>query len=165
MKKVASLSFLLCAFMLASPVGAAPAQPIIFLVRHAEKAADGDAKDPDLSDVGRARAAALAQLLKNADIRAVYATEFKRTQQTATPTAEAAGLKVKQISGDKISTLVAKLHAQHGNALVVGHSNTLPQIIKALGLPEAGAIADADYDNLFVVFPGSTPRLVHLRYR
>src|SRR5438477_10644022 len=67
----------------------ASAQPIVVIVRHAEKAANGG-NDPDLSSAGRARADALARILKESDITAIFATEFKRTQETAAPTATSA---------------------------------------------------------------------------
>ena len=152
---------LVCAFQ-----GAA-AQPTIFVVRHAEKAdaGTGDPNDPDLSEVGQARAAALATVLKDAKIKFVYATEFKRTQATAKPTAEAAGVEVTVMPGKETAALVAKLRKAKGNVLVVGHSNTIPDIVKALGLPKPAAIGDGDYDNLFIVVRSVPPRLIRLHYR
>ncbi|MGQ0737355.1 MAG: histidine phosphatase family protein, partial [Acidobacteriota bacterium] len=85
-------------FLTASLAADVVAQPAVFIVRHAERAdtAAGGAPatnaDPDLSDAGRTRARSLATLLKDAGITAVYATQFKRTQQTAAPLAEALGL-------------------------------------------------------------------------
>jgi len=64
------------------------AAPVVFIVRHAEKARTGD-KDPDLSLEGRKRADALAHILKDSQITAIFVTEFKRTQKTAAPTAKA----------------------------------------------------------------------------
>jgi len=65
------------------------AQPIVVIVRHAEKAANGG-NDPDLSSAGRARAEALARILKDSGITAIFTSEFKRTQETAVPTATSA---------------------------------------------------------------------------
>jgi len=158
---------LLVALAVALFVPAAGAESTIFIVRHAEKASGGAgaSNDPDLSDAGRARAKSLAKLLKDAGITAVYATEFKRTQQTAAPTAAAAGIRVTQLPGNETSSLVAKLRAPRGNALVVGHSNTVPEIIQALGFSKPAAIGDGDYDNLFIVVRGAPPRLIRLHYR
>ena len=128
----------------------AAAQSTIFLVRHAEKASDGDAKDPNLSEAGRARAEALAVVLKDAKITSIYATEFKRTQQTAAPTAKLTQLPVTIVPAKEMETLVAKLKSSEGNVLVVGHSNTIPDILHSLGSPETITIKDEDYDNLFV---------------
>jgi broad specificity phosphatase PhoE len=140
------------------------AAPTVFLVRHAEKAQNGDAKDPDLSEAGRARAAALATILKDAGITAIYASEFKRTQQTAEPLARALGLKTTIVPGKETQALAAKLKEAQGNALVVGHSDTIPEIMKALGLATPPPIADADYDNLFVLVLSQPVQLLRLQY-
>jgi phosphohistidine phosphatase SixA len=148
----------------------APA-PTIFLVRHAERADAGKtnptmtASDPDLSAAGHQRAKSLAAVLKDAGIKEIYATEFKRTQQTAAPAAAASGLTVKTVPGDDVAGLVAQLKAATGNVLVVGHSNTVPEIIKAVGVSTPITIGDTEFDNLFVVIPGSPARLVRLHYR
>src|SRR6266404_9451335 len=73
-------------FVILVAVSVASAETFVVIVRHAEKAAN-DPKDPDLSSAGRARAEALAKILKDAGITAIFATEFKRTQETAAPTA------------------------------------------------------------------------------
>ncbi len=157
---------LLLLALLASSVQLAAAQSTIFLVRHAEKAAgEGvDAKDPDLSEAGRARAESLSSILKDVSLTAVYATEFKRTQQTAAPAARAAAIEVTTVASEDIDSLVAKLKERDGNVLVVGHSNTLPEIMKALGVFDSVTDDEADYDNLFVLVPGSPPQLLRLHY-
>ena len=157
------------ALILATAVTAA-AQVTVFVVRHAERADSGAAggmmaKDPDLSDAGRARAAALATVLKDAGITAIYTTELKRTQQTAAPLAKVLGVPVTTISANDTRTLVGKIKAATGNVLVVGHSNTVPDVIKALGVSTPVTLADADYDNLFVVTLGDKPALIRLHYR
>lgn len=159
MKRVASLLLVFAVL-----VSAAAAQSTIFIVRHAEKAPSSD-KDPDLSEAGRARAESLAKILQDANITAIYATEFKRTQQTAAPVAKALGLELTIVPAKDAATLSAKLRDQHGNALVVGHGNTVPDLIRALGVETPISIAETDYDNLFVVVAGEKPRLLHLHYR
>lgn len=130
-------------------VAAAPAQSIIFVVRHAEKM-DNAGNDPDLADAG---------------ISAVYTTEFKRTQQTAAPLAKALGLNVAILPAKDTAALIAKLHdLRAGNTLVVGHSNTIPDLIKAFGITTSISIAENDYDNLFMVVLEEKPRLIHLHY-
>ena len=139
------------------------AQSTVFIVRHAEKA---DAtKDPDLSEAGRARAEALAKMLQDANITAIYATEFKRTQQTAAPLAKALGITVTVLPAQDSAALIAKLRALNGNALVVGHGDTIPNLIKALGVSEPINIAENDYDNLFVLVLHEKPQLIRLHYR
>lgn len=141
----------------------AAAQPTIFITRHAEKA-DSTGKDPDLSEAGRARAVTLGKVLKDANITAIYATEFKRTQQTAAPLAQAIGVKTTVVpsSGASAPSFAEQLMAASGNVLVVGHGNTIPDLIKALGLTDQVNIGENDYDNLFVVVPGPPPRLIRL---
>jgi broad specificity phosphatase PhoE len=141
----------------------ATAGPAIFFVRHAEKAtAGGD--DMDLSESGRVRAESLASLLKDAEISAIYTTEFKRTRQTAAPLAKALQLEPAVISSKDQPGLIAKLRASSGNVLVVGHSNTIPDLLKTLGITTPISIADNDYSNLFVVLLDEKPRLLRLQY-
>ena len=168
----------LCALVAAEILSAQPQAPnavgrgTIFLVRHAERAdtASGTTTtDPSLSDAGRARAESLATLLKDAGITAIFVTELKRTQETAAPLADAVGVVPTIIAANDVKTLITKLRSRAGNALVVGHSNTLPEMMKELGLTPP-VIGDADFDNLFIMTPGPTPngsppRLIRLHYR
>ncbi|MFN2475744.1 MAG: histidine phosphatase family protein [Chthoniobacterales bacterium] len=141
-------SLLLC--LAIAPLAAAQSQ--IFIARHAEKAATAaDPKDPELSDAGRARAESLARILRDAGLTAVYATEYKRTQQTGIPAAQAAGIDVTTVPADETDALVAQLHNVKGSALVIAHSNTIPAIIKAFGIDTPITVDENDYDNLFVV--------------
>jgi 2,3-bisphosphoglycerate-dependent phosphoglycerate mutase len=162
------IMFVLLVAVVASP---AAAQDTIFLVRHAERA---DTKpgasptmgaDPDLSEVGHARAASLAAALKDAKITAIYATEFKRTQQTAAPLAKALGLTVKIVTSKGPGPLVKQLKASKGNVLVVGHSNTVPEVIAGLGVTTPVTIDDTEFDNLFLVTTGTHHSLLRLHYR
>ncbi len=153
---------LLCCLFLALLVFNASAQSTTFIVRHAEKA---DAtKDTDLSEAGRSRADVLAKTLRDAGITAIYATEFKRTQETAAPLAKALGINPTNLAAKDIDALVAKLRASTGNALVVGHGDTIPKLIKTLGISEPVSIAENDYDNLFVVILTDKAKLIRLHY-
>lgn len=147
----------------------------IFVVRHAERA-DGDASrggmgsmtgssDPPLSVEGARRAERLASMLRDAGITRVFTTEFARTRQTAEPLAKRASVEVTVVPAKDLAALAEKLSEAGGPALVVGHSNTVPDILKALGLKEPVRIADAEYDNLFIIVRGGgSPRLVRLKY-
>jgi phosphohistidine phosphatase SixA len=149
-------------------LGAATAQPpVIFLARHAERAAISGRvpSDTGLSTVGQDRARHLAETLKDAKITAIYTSEYKRTQETAAPLAHSLGIRPEVVSADDLRSLVAKIKTTRGNVLVVGHSNTLPQIIGALGVSGRVTVAESDYDNLFLVLPGAEPRLIRLHYR
>ncbi|MFI5178691.1 MAG: phosphoglycerate mutase family protein [Vicinamibacterales bacterium] len=149
----------------------ASAQQLVLVVRHAERADDGAppaqmtaAPDPPLSAAGKARADKLAAMLSAAGITAVYTTDFKRTQQTAAPLAAKLGVTPTVMSSKDTAALVADLRARHARdiVLVVGHSNTVPDVIKAFGGPTV-AIADDEYDNLFIVVP-ATGALVRIKF-
>jgi broad specificity phosphatase PhoE len=148
----------------------AAAQQTIFVVRHAERAdaASGGspmmASDPDLSEAGRTRAQGLASALKDAGITAIYTTQYKRTIQTAEPLAKALGLQPTVVDGGDLKGLIEKLKGG-GNALVVGHSNTVGTVLEALGVKDPVRVADEDYDNLFIVVRGDKPTFVRLHYR
>jgi phosphohistidine phosphatase SixA len=146
---------------------AAPMSASVFVVRHAEKA---DLSDPDtrLSPAGEVRAQALAAVLKGKSVHAVFATEFKRTQQTAGPTAEAAGVEVTVITNADRATLIARARSVPvGSAmLIVGHSNTVPEIVRELSGEAVDGINENEFDNLYeVVFEADgRKRLVRSKY-
>jgi 2,3-bisphosphoglycerate-dependent phosphoglycerate mutase len=144
------------------------AQSLVFVVRHAERAdagmTAGAGADPDLSEAGRSRAESLAAMLKDARISAIYVTEFKRTRQTAEPLAKILGLEPTVVSSKDDNGLIERLKSSSGNALVIGHSNTVPAILKALA-GETVTIGDTEFDNLFVITGGTSRSLLRLRYR
>lgn len=108
-------------------------QQAVFIVRHAEKA--DNSPDPPLSSKGKARAVELAKLLRNANIAAVYSSEFQRTVKTAEPLAQQLTLEIKKEftgSADDFAKLLAARHA-NDTVLVVGHSNIVPALLKSLG--------------------------------
>jgi len=141
----------------------ANAVPVVFIVRHAEKASTGG-KDPDLSVQGEKRADALAHILKDSQITSVFVTEFKRTQKTAAPTVRAAHVSPTVIPANDIGALVEKLRALNGNALVVGHGNTIPDLLRALGITTPVSIPEDDYTEIFAVLLGDAPQLLRLHY-
>ena len=161
-----------CFLSVASTVAAA--DQVIFVVRHAERAdtAGGPpppgmmANDPPLSAAGNERAKRLATLLASADVKHIFTTEFARTKQTAAPLAEANQVKGSVGSSKDTAAMAAQIRSAAGNALVVGHSNTVPEILKQLGITQPISIAETEYDNLFVVVRPATgePTLVRLRY-
>jgi broad specificity phosphatase PhoE len=164
--RVVSLAGLLM-FAVAANVSA---QPAVFVVRHAERADAGMAAakvagaDPDLSAAGAERARALAAMLKDAGIRAIFTTEYKRTRDTAEPLARALGIRVTTIASKDAAALIDKVKSAEGNVLVVGHSNTVPEVIKGLGVSENVTVGDDDYDNLFIVSRAPRPLLIRLHY-
>ena len=155
-------SSILCCLLLAVFVCATRAQPTIFVVRHAEKA--DASKDPDLSEAGRERAEALTKMLRDAEITAIYTTEFKRTRKTAAPLAKALGIVPTSLPAKDIATLVEKLRAANGNTLVVAHGNTIPDLVKTLGLSNPINIPENDYDEIFMITLTDKPQLTRLHY-
>jgi broad specificity phosphatase PhoE len=126
---------------------------LFIVVRHAEKAKD-DPDNPSLSTTGQTRAAALAQRLADQPLSAVYATEFRRTQQTAQPTASAHGLPVSAYyAKGAANETAARWKQQHarGAVLVVGHSNTVPDLVAALCACSVAPMDDTEYDRLSLV--------------
>jgi broad specificity phosphatase PhoE len=126
----------------------------VILVRHAEKAAQ-PADDPPLTPAGEARALDLWNAIKDAGVTAVITTQFARTRATAQPTATNAHItpEVVATTGRSHAQDVANAARKHAGqtVLVVGHSNTIPAIVEALGAPKPPAICDPEYDNLYVV--------------
>jgi broad specificity phosphatase PhoE len=144
-------------------VSIASAQPVVVIVRHAEKATNGG-NDPELSSAGRARADALVRILKDSGITAIFTSEFKRTQETAAPIATSIGITATVVPAKDTTALVAKLRQLNGNALVVGHGDTIPNIVKALGINSLINISDEDYSELLIVTLGDKPHLFRLHY-
>jgi len=148
-----------CALLIAACVPTRPVpSPVEFvIVRHAEKGND-DPRDPQLTAAGLARAQRLAASLASAPLAAVYATSYRRTRQTATPSAAGHALAVttydaKQDAGEFAAALRQR-HAS-GTVLVVGHSNTVPAIAAALCACAVAPIGDDEYDRrLRVRFDG-----------
>ena len=166
-----AVSVLLVCGVMAGSAASAAADQVIFVVRHAERA-DGGAgapaagSDPPLSATGTARAMRLAAMLASADVKHIFTTEFARTRQTAAPLAEATKIKAAAISAKDLPGLAQQVRAAEGNVLVVGHSNTVPELLTQLGVQPAITIADNEYDNLFVVVrpAAGPPTLIRLRY-
>ena len=141
----------------------AAAQQVIFLVRHAERADGGAgastpapapgmmANDPPLSAAGEQRAEKLAAMLAASGIRQIFVTEYRRTAQTAAPLAARLKLTPVTTSARNADALLEQVRRAEGNVVLVGHSNTLPELLKKLGIADTITIADSDYDDLFIV--------------
>lgn len=144
----------------------------VIFVRHAEKAAVPE-DDPGLSAAGQRRAAELARQLVDADviagIDAVYATPFRRTEETARPVAEALDLPINSYDASDTEAIMERIVKQHKGkiVLVVGHSNTVPALIANLGASKhVPRIAENEYDNIYIVsipWFGKT-KTIRLRY-
>src|SRR5882762_4738361 len=109
----------------------------VILVRHAEKVIDPSNSDPDLSPAGQARAQEIVRMFGDAGINAIYATQYKRTQQTVKPLADKTGVAVTIVNSKGTADLLGQIRAQHSGQtiFIAGHNNTVPEIIAALGGP------------------------------
>lgn len=150
----------------------APGMPaLVVLVRHAEKA-DDPAGDPPLTEAGKQRARALARALEDAGVTAIITSDKLRTRATAEPLAEARGLTPIVVglgSGGvaaHIEAVAAEVRRHPGEVVVViGHLNTVPAIIAALGGPRPPDIPALEYGLLFLFVPGpGGARLVRASY-
>jgi broad specificity phosphatase PhoE len=129
----------------------------VIIVRHAEKAdpAAGLDADPVLSEAGQARARALAVELADAHPSVILTSPLQRTQLTAAPTAEQNAVTIEAVPLDggiqaHLAAIVARANAlpEGATMLIVGHSNTVPLIARALGYPEAADMPECEYDRL-----------------
>ncbi len=147
---------------------ALPCGASILIVRHAEKK---DAKDDAslLSPKGKERAKALSRALSSVALKAVYCTEYMRTQQTAAPTAEARKLKPIVTTWEEAAALAPALlkRPPEEDVLVVGHTDTIPGLLKGLGVTQPVSLADDEFDSLFIVTPrkDKEPLFLRLHYR
>jgi len=149
-------AILLTLFLL--PVVLAAAPDLVILLRHAEKEAMA-ADNPHLNTAGRERAAALKNVVEalttKIPVRAIFTTEFLRTRETAAPLAADLHIVPIATNGDIIDKVLA-IHG--GTVVIVGHSNTVPGFIAALGGPAGTVIGDAEFDHLYVVAAPGTPQ-------
>ena len=154
---------------------------VVILVRHAEKRTD-DPKDPALSKAGVERAEALAKMLSEAGVTHLFSSEFRRTRETLAPLASRLGMQVREVSARTPEDQVAAIRGLPAGsvAVVAGHSNTVPELVRLLGgevseLIDAGhgpMIGDASYDRMFLVIlsaaggtaPADRAKTVELRY-
>ncbi|HUP90804.1 MAG TPA: histidine phosphatase family protein [Solimonas sp.] len=122
---------------------------LVVLVRHAEKAPGGGI-DPALSEQGRARAAALAERMGGIPIKAIFVTEYRRTRQSAESLARKLGIAPRIVAAGDIEALVAAIRdlPRESAVLVIGHGNTVPQIVAALGGPLLRDFNESEYDRL-----------------
>lgn len=124
----------------------------IYIVRHAEKQKN-QGKNPSLTEQGKERAQWLAQFFKHKSLTAIYSSEYKRTIETATPSAKVSQLNVQFYNPSLLDEFASQIKALEGNVLIVGHSNTINQTVVALG---GETFNEVQYDEF--------SRLYHISY-
>ncbi len=122
--------------------------PTFYVSRHMRK---GEGNDPPLSTQGAAEAARLADLLKGKGIAAIFVTDTLRSRQTGQPLASGLGLEVQTYDPRDNAALARRAAAIPGSILIVGHSNTVPDIVAALGGTSPGPMSEEDFGRLFAV--------------
>jgi broad specificity phosphatase PhoE len=138
-----------------SALGGCARETTVLLVRHAEKAAEGS--DPGLTPEGAARAGALAEIASRERVQAIYVTPYRRTRDTAEPSAETLHVTPQVVpvsSASAHATEVAadiRQHWEGKSVLVVGHSNTVPLVMTALGAAGKWEIGEGEFDRLFIL--------------
>jgi broad specificity phosphatase PhoE len=150
----------------------------VYLVRHAERA-DEPRQDPPLTEKGAMRSQELARVLRDANIKAVFTSQYLRTKQTAEPLAKQANAPVtsislsvnpsnpRMVSEQSTAEVANKILERAGqNVLLVGHSNSIPDLIKMLGGDVAPVIDERVFDDVFVVtiYAKGKAKVAHLKY-
>ena len=131
--------------------GIASADTTIYLVRHSEKNVKEGVKDPGLTQIGLFRAQNIAKLLSSAGVTQIFSTDTKRTMQTAQPLADYQGIGISHYDPSKLEEFAQELKQTQETILVVGHSNTTPQLTQFLSNQDINAIEDDEYDNVYQV--------------
>lgn len=154
--KLYSLIFLLVlVFVFACGAAFAQSKKTIVLVRHVEKDAspNADKRDPELSPEGRERALRLMNAIKKYKPHEIFATEYKRTRQTAEPIANRRKKQIQIYDPAKPAELIEKMMASKTDRyLIVGHSNTIPPLANLLAKKEIFRnLVDAEHGVIWVI--------------
>lgn len=161
MKNIAVLAALLVSALVPAPAAT------IIVVRHADRAGGMSANAP-LSPRGEQRARDLARVLRDANIRAIFTTEVRRTQQTAEPTAQEFHRNPTVIPAVDLDLLISRLRSfpSDETVLVVGHGNTVPAIVEKLGGGTVPPLGENEYDRMIIVVTRGSqrPAVLTLRY-
>jgi broad specificity phosphatase PhoE len=152
-----AIAALLCAMLGTIVWAAGPETPSYYVVRHFDTPA-GE-RDPDLTEEGKARAAKLAAWFKGRKLAAIYVSDYKRTRQTVAPLVAERGM-IELVVYDPADTpaLVARLKAAGGPVLVVGHSNTVPDLVEQLGGERPAPLVHEDFGDVWTIAKGKTLR-------
>jgi broad specificity phosphatase PhoE len=147
--KAAMMVGALLAMVTAMPASAATT---IYVIRHLQKESGAD---PTLTAEGKAGASALAELLADKGIEAIYATPTRRAMETAAPLAARLGIAIEPYDPADPAALAEAAAGRKGAILVVGHSNTVPDLVARFGGAEPAAIGDDEFGTLYIVHAGS----------
>ena len=122
----------------------------IYLVRHAEKQLDGT-RDPSLTEEGSLRATNISKQLQNENISSIYSTNYKRTKQTALPLSKRLKIDLTLYNPNQLKDFAKQVLLGKDNILIVGHSDTTPQLVELLGGDSHGSMAETVYDRIYLI--------------
>lgn len=150
MKVIPGIAFILLLLSSCAP------SATYYIVRHAEKAAPAtgaDTRDPELSETGKQRAETLAAIIPARNIKQVFVTSTIRSRSTAAPVAAIAHVTPSVYPGNPDSTFIAGLRLLHGATLVVGHSNTVDDLVNKLTGKTfvRGDLPETVFDRLYII--------------
>ena len=161
MKRAAPAGLLLIALLaIARP---ASAQEAIYVVRHAERA--DQSADSALSTAGVGRSYKLRDMLHDAGITKIFTSPLRRAIDTAAPLASEVHVKSQPFADAAALIEAVAASGPRDRVLVVGHSNTVPAVVRALHVDAAITLTEDDYDNLFIIIPQKEGRPVLLRLK
>ena len=152
MKKfISAITGLLCLCFVTACTSTPTSDPLtVYLVRHAEKTTAKP--DPGLTAEGEARSQWLATQFEAGDIDYIHSSDYRRTRDTAAPTADKLGLEMQIYDPRNLPSMAEYLLGSSGKHLVVGHSNTTPQLVELLGGDGGTPIVEAtEYNRLYIV--------------
>ena len=104
-----------------------------------------------MTKAGQQRAILLAAWLKGKDITDIWSSGYQRTIDTAQPLASELGLLLNIYDPRDQAVLVGRLLARQDNTLVVGHSNTIPELARLLCECAVADMEETEYDRLIVI--------------
>ena len=140
----------------------------VILVRHAEKKIEPTNPDPDLAPEGVERAQEIARVFADAHINAIYATQYKRTQQTVKPLSDRIGVQLTLLDSNQTNELLRRIQTTYRGqtVFVAGHNNTVPAIVSELSGETYPTIPESEYDNLYIVtiYRFGKAKVIKLKY-
>lgn len=144
----------IAALLGAAAVASLPGAQTVYVMRHLNTP-EGE-RDPDLTDAGKANAQAVVAWFKGKKLTAIYVSDYKRTRQTAGPLAADRGIAVKVYDPRDTPALIARVKAETGPVLIVGHSNTVPDVVEQLGGTRPGPLSHPDFGDIWTIKGGKT---------
>jgi broad specificity phosphatase PhoE len=134
------------------------ASTTVIFVRHADTGVEMADGDPPLNERGRQRAELLADFFEEIDVvagvNAIYASDKRRTQETAAPLAKRLNLTVEIADHLDIDGFMHDVTRDHNGeiVLIVSHSNTIAPLIDELhGSKNLAPFGPEEFNRVYIV--------------